>query len=76
MDSHVYLCIYIVLIIIGQVQCCIFLSKQLVHMAYLFVFVLIMVEKMFLLTHPLCGPGWVTVIVGKSVHNQRIERMW
>ena len=32
--------------------------------------------SMFLLTHPLQRPGRGTVIVGKSVHNQRIERMW
>lgn len=31
---------------------------------------------MFLLRHPLRGPGRATVIVGKSTHNQRIERMW
>ena len=28
------------------------------------------------ISHPLHGPGRSSVIVGKSVHNQRIERMW
>lgn len=29
-----------------------------------------------LLSHPLHGPGCGSVIVGKSVHNQRVARMW
>ena len=30
----------------------------------------------FMLSHPLCGPNRGSVLVGRSVHNQRVERMW
>ena len=32
--------------------------------------------SLFLLSRPLHGPGHGSVLVGKSVHNPRVERIW
>ena len=31
--------------------------------------------SLFMLNHPQCGPGCGSMLVGRSVHNQRIERL-
>ena len=30
----------------------------------------------FMLSHVNCGPGTGSMVTGRSVHNQRIERLW